>query len=206
MAFIETPRFPDDISYGSAGGPSFKTYVFEGSSGLEQRNITWSEAKHRYDVSHGVKDKTDMDVIRAFFYNVSGRAHGFRFKDWGDYELLNENIGTGDGVVTTFLVTKKYVTGTSTYTRRIFKPISTGFEVRVNGVLKTAGSHYNLTASTGTIVFTAGNIPGVGEAVTVTGEFDVPVRFDTDALASSHDGYLTESWGSIPIIELRLED
>lgn len=202
--FIETPRFPDNISYGSSGGPNFKTWVFEGHSGKEQRNIGWSTSKARYDVSHAVKDKTDMDTLRAWFYSMYGRAYGFRFKDWGDYELTDENIGTGDGTTTVFSITKTYTVGANSYVRRIFKPIAAGFVVKVNGVTKTITTDYTLDATTGKITFTS---PVTNtHAVTVTGEFDVPVRFDVDAFTAAHEGFLMESWSSIGLVELILED
>lgn len=206
MSFVETPRFPDDIAYGSAGGPEFKTFVFEGQSGIEQRHQAWSRHRLRYDVSYGIRDKSDMDTVRAFFYNMKGKATGFRFKDWGDYELVDENIGTGDGSETVFNITKTYTSGSETYVRRIFKPIASGLVVKVAGVTQTLTTDYTVNATTGVITFTAGGTPGMGEAVTVTCEFDVPVRFDTDRLSASHDGYLTESWGSIPLVEIIIED
>ncbi len=43
MAFIET-RFPDDISYGAAGGPGYQTDVVTVNSGAEQRNAAWQDA------------------------------------------------------------------------------------------------------------------------------------------------------------------
>ena len=102
--FIETPRFPENISYGSSGGPGFSTFVFEGHSGVEQRAIQWSRARAKYNASMGIRDKSDMDDVRAFFYNTRGKALGFRFKDWGDYQLDDEEIGTGDGVVADFQI------------------------------------------------------------------------------------------------------
>lgn len=202
MAFIETPRFPDDIAYGSSGGPEFKTFVFEGQSGIEQRHQAWSRHRSRYDVSYGIRDKTDMDTVRAFFYNMKGRANGFRFKDWGDYELTAEQIGTGDTTTTVFPITKTYTSGAQTYVRRIFKPVS-GIQVFVNGVLQTITTHYTIDLTTGIITFVSAP---AAVPITVTGEFDVPVRFDTDVLAASHEGYLTEAWGSIPLVEIIIEE
>lgn len=205
LAFLETPRFPEQISYGSSGGPSFKTFVFEGNSGIEQSTVAWSRARHKYNAQKGITDKDDMDVVRAFFLNVAGRARGFRWKDWGDYELVNANIGTGDGVEDTFRITKKYVTDSLIYTRRIFKPVS-GIQVYVNAVLKTITTDYTIDLATGIITFGGGDIPAAAQAVTVTGEFDVPVRLDTDNLDAAHDGFLIETWGSIPLVELLLEE
>lgn len=207
-SFIETPRFPENISYGSSGGPGFKTFIFEGHSGIEQRNIAWSRARGHWNVAHGVRDKSDMDALRAFFYNAAGRALGFRFKDWGDYELDQEAIGTGDGSNPTFPITKTYSAG-NPYVRRIFKPVSGTLVVRVNSVVQTEGagaSKYQVDYTTGIITFGASAIPAIGHVVDVTGEFDVPVRFDTDQMSAAHDGFLVESWANIPIVELLLEE
>lgn len=54
MAFIET-RFPDDISYGSGGGPEYLTDIVITESGHEKRNIGWAAPRGRYNVAHGVK-------------------------------------------------------------------------------------------------------------------------------------------------------
>jgi uncharacterized protein (TIGR02217 family) len=207
LAFLETPRFPEQISYGSSGGPSFKTFIFEGHSGIEQSAVAWDRARHRYNAQKGITDKDDMDVVRAFFFNLRGRARGFRWKDWADYELVAEQIGVGDGAENQFPITKTYTSGALSYVRRIFKPVS-GIEVRVAGVLKTEGAfdHYTIDLTTGIITFNGGSIPTLGQAVTVTGEFDVPVRLDTDQLDATHDGFLIETWGQIPIVELLLDE
>lgn len=203
--FLETPRFPDDIAEGSGGGPGFKTNVFESHGGEEQRTQVWSLLRGKYDVSYGIRNKEDMDLVRAFFINVRGRALGFRFKDWGDYELVNELIGVGDGVQTVFRLTKTYAGG-NPYVRRIFKPRAETVVVRVAGVTQTLTTDYTLDATTGTITWEAGSIPADTEEVRVDCEFDIAARFDTDAMASVHDGWRTENWASIPIVELKLED
>jgi uncharacterized protein (TIGR02217 family) len=208
-AFLETPRFPENISYGSTGGPMFKTNIFESRSALEQRSIVWSDARATYNVSHGIRDKTDLDTLLAFFYNVSGRACGFRFKDWADYQLTAENIGTGDGANLIFPITRTYTTGANTYVRRIFKPIDTveaPLQVFINGVLQTSPADYTVDLTTGIITFDNLNAPGVGLAVTVTGEFDIPARFDTDHYNASHDGFESGSWGSIPVVEILIDE
>lgn len=201
--FIETPRFSEDISYGSAGGPGFKTFIFEGHSGIEQRSVAWSRAKGKWDVSYGIRDAADMAVVRAFFYNAQGRAVGFRFKDWSDYQATDENIGTANGVTTVFRLTKTYTTGAESYVRRIFKPISGTLTIKVNGVTQTIGVGLTVDYTTGTLTFSSA--PGAGP-VTWSGEFDVPVRFDTDQMNASHEGFQSETWGGIPLVELLLED
>jgi uncharacterized protein (TIGR02217 family) len=204
--FIETPRFDEDIAFGSSGGPRFKTPVFASEGPTEAREQNFTYSRGRWQLDKMTRDTTDMDTIRSFFFNARGKARGFRFKDWADFSMTAENIGTGDGVTTVFKITKKYGTGAYQYTRRIFKPVSATVQVYVNGVLKTLTTHYTLNATTGTITFTGGNTPPLGHAVTVTCEFDVPVRFDTDEMVVSADVYDTQNWKNIPIVEILIDE
>ena len=82
--------FPPSISYGSSGGPRFKTTLFVTDAGYEQRNIDWQAVRHEYDVAHSMRDFDDslnlagIRTLHAFFMARGGRSHGFRFKDWND--------------------------------------------------------------------------------------------------------------------------
>ena len=74
MPSFHEVQFPCDISYGSSGGPEFSTDVVITHSGYEQRNINWSEARARYNVTHGVKTQSQLDVLIAFFRARCGRT------------------------------------------------------------------------------------------------------------------------------------
>jgi uncharacterized protein (TIGR02217 family) len=207
-AFLEV-QMDVNISYGSGGGPGFKTLIFEGHTGLEQRSISWTRAKGKWNVAQGIRNQSDMDTIRKLFYNTSGRAAGFRFKDWGDYQLTNEQIATGDGTTLAFKIIKTYSVTGSSYVRRIFKPVSGTMVVADNATVRTEGAgagKYTVDYTTGIITFDNAIKPANGHAITVSCDFDVPVRFDVDELSSSMDGYLTESWSNIPLVEILLED
>ena len=73
MAFIET-RFPTDIAYGSAGGPEYFTDIVITQSGYEQRNVNWSAAHAKFDISTGIRTREQMAEVIAFF-----RARRFAF-------------------------------------------------------------------------------------------------------------------------------
>jgi uncharacterized protein (TIGR02217 family) len=199
VSFVEI-QFPADISYGSSGGPTFSTDVIEAFSGFEQRNINWSAARARYNVAHGVKTQSQLDELIAFFRARQGKAIGFRFKDWTDYQAVAQNIGTGNGSQTIFQLTKKY-TSSVTVTRVVKKPVNNAtLKVYLNAVLQSSG--FTVNYATGEITFTTA--PGSGVAVTADFEFDVPVRFDTDQLDAAIDDFGTRSWSDIPLVEVRL--
>lgn len=200
MPVIDEIQFPADISYGARGGPEFSTDIVEMFSGKEQRNINWSQSRARYSVSHGVKTPAQLDELIAFFRARQGRAIGFRFKDWTDYQAAGQNLGSGTGALTTFQLVKKYTSGTTTITRPISKPVNNGsLKIYLNAVLQ--GSGYSVNYTTGIVTFTVA--PGAGVVVTADFEFDVPVRFDTDHLDPSIDDFGSRSWESITLIELK---
>ena len=200
MAFIEV-RFPTDIAYGSAGGPEYSTDIVITHGGYEQRNINWSQARARYNVAHGVKTKAQLDTLVAFFRARKGRADGFRFKDWTDYQTTGQVIGTGDGATRTFQLVKSYISGSATEQRIITKPVAGTIKMYFNGTLQST-SLYAADTTTGQITFTTA--PATSVSISADFEFDVPVRFDTDRLAATLDAYGSHSWHDIPIVELRV--
>lgn len=200
MAFVEV-QFPVGISYGSTGGPEFSTDVLELGSGFEQRNVNWALGRHRYNVAHGVRTRTDIDTIRAFFYARQGRAHGFRYKDWADYSGTDEATDptVGDTIETDFQICKNYASGGITYVREIKKPVAGSVTVELDGVPQGAG--WTVDTTTGIITFAAA--PGAGVVVTASFQFDVPVRFDSDFLPVSLQTSDLDNLEDIPIVEVK---
>ncbi|UTC29070.1 hypothetical protein MARCHEWKA_05610 [Brevundimonas phage vB_BpoS-Marchewka] len=208
MAFHEV-LFPTEISYGSSGGPKFKTTIFTADSGYEQRNIDWSMTRAEYDVSHGIKSQEQMDELTAFFYARRGRAFGFRFKDYNDFRLKQQVIALGDGVQTEFQIIKTYndqnpaTAQNYVYQRKLYKIAwNTVAGVKMGAAVQVQGVDYTIDHDTGKIIFA---VPPLNTAPIMIGaaEFHVPVRFDTDHLDSTHEFWLTQSWSSIPLVEVR---
>lgn len=198
MSFVEI-QFPPDISYGSSGGPLYTTDIVITAGGHEQRNVQWEQARARYNVAHGVKTKVQLEQLIAFFRARKGRAYGFRFKDWTDYQLTNQVIGVGNGIKTAFQLTKTYSSGGVDESRNIRKPVSGTVLVKVDGVAVTSG--VSISTATGIVTFTTA--PALGRTITASAEFDVPVRFDTDRLSATLEDYGVHSWMDIPLIEVR---
>lgn len=291
MAFIETPRFPEAISRGASGGPGYQTDVVVVANGNEKRNINWPLGRARYDVSHGVRTQAQMDVLVAFFRSMKGRGHGFRFKDWSDFQCTAAQgvLGTGNGTGgPTYQLGKVYAAGALNEIRSIQKPVAGQVAVQRNGSPVTIGSaagNIGIDTTTGIVTFvadaqsaatsitvgatttvvlstnpgpivagqrlwlsgfggagaalvnnlahtvnsvsgsgpftfvlatnTAGatitlgsglgrDFPQVADALTWSGQFDVPVRFDTDQMAVSIESFQLYAWGQIPLVEIRV--
>ena len=190
MAFYEY-QFPTDISYGAMGGAGYSTDVVVINSGFEQRNVNWAASRYAFDVSHGVKTQSQLNALIAFFRVMKGRAHGFRFKDWSDFEVTGSDGFFTTLTATTFQMKKRYTTGATAEYRDIKKPV-TGTIVITGGVSPV------INYTTGIVTVSSGT------PTAWTGQFDVPCRFDTDQMKSTIENYGAYTWDSVPIVEVRV--
>ncbi len=287
QSFIESPRFPEDISYGASGGPKFNTDVIIVQSGFEKRNINWIDSIHEYDVAHGLKTPYQIQDLKKFFLTVKGRGIPFRFKDWADFQTLQSDgiFDNGidikyDGTSKLYLFKKYQLQTNDLYYRRINKPAFTTVKIYKNNVLLVENTNYTIDYANGFINILTPNksltITAISKAIeavvtstnhgltvndkvsfsgvvgmveinnlkaTVTsvidlnnftvninstlfttytsgglvkmflaqsdilewsGEFDVPVRFNTDSMKVNIDDYNVYSWGQIPVVEVRI--
>jgi uncharacterized protein (TIGR02217 family) len=212
MLFHET-RFPTAISKASQGGPERRTDVVTLGSGFEERNARWADSRRSYNAGYGVRSLDDLHAVIAFFEERRGRLTGFRWRDHADWKscppsqtpaATDQRIATGDGVTATFQLTKAYGTSFAPWTRTISKPVAGTVLVAVDGVAQSATANFALDPSTGKITFLPGHLPASGAAITTGFEFDVPVRFDTDKLDISLQGFAHGAIPHIPILEVRL--
>lgn len=124
-------------------------------SGKSQIRDVWGRTRFIADCPHEVR-KDDAELLMAFWR--ANRVLAFDFFDALEGYFPDESIGTGTGAETTFTVPAKETSD------RV---------VKVAGVTKTEGVHYNISVGTGAvgqdrIIFTGGNIPANGAAITMT--------------------------------------
>jgi uncharacterized protein (TIGR02217 family) len=112
---------------------------------------------------------------------------------------IDQAIGTGDGTTTAFQLVKRYASGSQTWTRAIAKPVAGTVRIALGGVEQPSG--WSVDTTTGIVTFSTA--PSSGVAITAGFEFDVPVRFDTDALDVTLDLERLGSITSIPLLEIR---
>lgn len=195
---IDNVRLPEDVERGAVGGPLFNTALVTLDGGYEQSQQNWSIPRRAWQIGYGIQTREDYSEVMAFFMSRRGRARGFRFKDWSDYQITDQIIGTGDGTEDQFQIYKRYDDSILPFDRPITQVVSGTLTVTLNG---TPTVTYALLAG-GIIDFTSP--PGAGVVIRVTCEFDVPVRFDNDQMTI--DLVWSEA-GSIPaigIIEVRV--
>lgn len=184
-----------------SGGPEYANTYVSNAAGFTKVNIDRFDAIRRYRVDYSALDDTMYQRLMKLHIVNFGGAIGFRFKDWTDYFASADGtpcnplgglmqFGTGNGVKTTFPLTKTYTLGSRTFTRQIIKPVAGGLahDTRANtvkiykdAVEQTSGVTVN--SATGIVTFTAA--PANNTVLAWTGEFDVPVRFGADYFAGS---------------------
>ena len=196
MAFIETPRFPDDIAVYGVGGRGFNTVIVETFGGNEYRNSAWAQARGAWDISAALRVTNpsiatyNFNLLRDFFMVARGRFNAFRFKDFKDYK--DDAGGVLVGLTgTTFQMYKTYTAGSTTYTQIIQKPKSAT-------VVVTGGSTPVVDYTTGIVTVASGT------PASWRGEFDIPARFEMDMPSAGLDssGALYD-WQSMKIVEVR---
>jgi uncharacterized protein (TIGR02217 family) len=209
--FHET-RFPTAISRAATGGPERRTDVVVLGSGAEERNARWADSRRSWNAGWGVKSLDDLHAVIAFFEERRGRLIGFRWRDPTDFKscppestptALDQLIGAGDGTTFAFQLAKTYGSAFNPWTRTITKPVAGTVAVAVGGVVQTPAIAYTVDHATGLVTFEPGHIPAAAQPITAGFEFDVPVRFDTDRLEISLQGFRHGAIPSIPVVEIR---
>jgi uncharacterized protein (TIGR02217 family) len=216
VSFVDQ-RFPTDISRDAEWEIQFATEVVRLDAGTEQRNQLWDYPLHLADLGSAARKGDRMEVIRNHFYAMAGRAHSFRVKNWHDFKscdpeqsladtdqlMYQENDvsqAVGDGVETDFWLAKTYTLGAQSSVRLITKAVSGSVVVSLDSVSQPTGWSLVQVGDHYLVRFTAA--PGVGVVPRAGFEFDLEMRFDTDALRWRG---ISAEWleARIPLVELK---
>ena len=198
--------FPVPVARGARVTTRRQTEIVTLGSGHEERNARWRLAKRTYDAGGGLRSLADLLAVQRFFEARMGRLHAFRFRDPLDHAsgpvgsapgAQDQALGIGDGTTRTFALTQG---GGGSPSRPILLPVAGSVAVAIDGTPTTAFS----VAANGSVTFDAP--PMEGAAITAGFLFDVPVRFDTDALDIDLTAFRAGSLPSIPLIEVFLAE
>ena len=199
MSFDEV-RLPTKIEFGARGGPRFRTEVVVLGSGHEQRNAEWSATRVRWDIAPGIQSAADLEAITAFWYARQGRLRGFRFKDHTDFAATGQVlISAVAGGETSAQLVRGYASGGQVHSRTITKPVAGSVQLYLDGAPLAS----SVDTATGIVSFAV--LPGGSPSAVLSAdfEFDVPVRFDTDALEIRQVTHARDAVQSLPIVEIR---
>lgn len=203
-------RFPLDVARGARGGPERQTQIVTLASGREVRNSRWAHSRRRYDAGIGVRGLDALAAVVSFFEERRGRLYGFRWRDRLDWKscppsqepaATDQVIGVGDGAAATFQLCKAYGSGPSAYSRTIGKPCDGTVLIALDGVAQAAES-FTCDSTTGRVTFAPGSIPPPAAVISTGFAFDVPVRFDTDAIEVDLSAFEAGEIPRIPVVEI----
>jgi uncharacterized protein (TIGR02217 family) len=210
MAYLDI-LFPEGISAGCSVLPRFNNTIVRGLSGERDVQINWDAPLRRWDVSHVVKDRTRLAEFIDFWMTVRGDAYTFKFWDPSDFEVgtayVNDEIayvgstqiGTGNGVSTTFQLVKKYGGAVNPLVRPISKPIAGTVKIYVNGVEKTSGVAIDYL--TGVVTLTPA--PPNTHPVAWAGHFYCEASFENPDVLFRLDSPQVGEWVNITLGEER---
>ncbi|KPF63001.1 DUF2460 domain-containing protein [Porphyrobacter sp. AAP60] len=205
MDSFDNVLYPFALGRNASVAPEFSTSIAVTASGHERRNSLWSDARLHFDVGAGIRSEAELSDLVAFFRARRGPARGFRLMDPFDHSsngmtgaptMLDQLIGTGDGLRADFQLTKAYGPA-EPQMRPITRPRPESLLVSVGGAATTA---WTLTEK-GVLRLLAA--PPAGAEVRAGFLFDVPVRFAEDRLDISAVNFAAGEAPSIPLIELR---
>lgn len=187
MGFVET-RIPLKIHPGSGGSLKLADERVILRSGWDHVNRYWEQELRTWDLRRQILTEAQYLELLSFFLAVAnGRSNGFRARDLSDYRVpdaYNSERSLCQAISDTqFQLVKRYASDGQTWTRTIKKPVAGTVQLYVDEVFQPDG--YTVDYSSGIITFDA----APGTTPTAQFEFDVPVKFETNELPHSWEGF-----------------
>lgn len=195
------------VAGGALGGPTYSnTMARNAQTGIRKVNIGRFDFQQEWNIQTDKLTPTDLLYLMNFWGGGYGSGYGFRAVIVSDFYMVDEVIGTGNGVQVAFPIIKTYLRpgANHSYARRIIKPVVTTL-LSVGGVAlfepngtttrvipTERGQGLGMPAftvklnSTPTTAYTVDNTTGIitmtappagGVSVKVSCEFDTPTRF-----------------------------
>lgn len=157
--------------------PRFATQVQQAASGVSVRNALMQYPIWEFELTFEFLRSdvnAEYQTLLGFFLQRQGGFDTFLFKDADDYQVTGGTLGTADGVTTQFDF-KRTLGG---FAEKVGQ-VDTGATINVydNGVLKTAGTDYNVVLPNHVVFVTA---PTSGHTITADFQFFFNCRFQAD--------------------------
>lgn len=221
--FIERPRFELLRGWLYDPQPEYVVRINPRGNFGEKRNLDTVYPRVRIPVTIPRERVADIPLIRRWYHVARSRAVGFRVQDPTDYLSTEIGFDAGDGTYpqptaldqplveapegsgARFQMFRQYVIGEGSFVhtqeRPIYKPVAGTIKVANELAQEQAENRWSLDDTTGIITIGPGF---VGTPTTWGGQFDIPVRFDSELPLHVEDFRLDEV--TFELIELRDED
>lgn len=180
MAFVEE-RLLDNVAYGFRGGPTWHTNMRKLRNGSRVAEAIRSRPLYRFVAPYQDIDRGDHKLVIQAYNACQGMAHSFRFKDWSDFEAEDQFVAIATGAPQTVQLKKYYTFGSLVTERKILKLVAGTYGL----FAITPPTGVSFDANTGMVTFTG----TIGQTITWSGEFDVPVHFGNDEMMWDYSNF-----------------
>lgn len=175
--------------------PKWSTDIQTVDSGAERVNQRWSDPLRTFIFPDAIREHDTFEEIYSLWLTMRGPYYTFAFSDPLDFAsvplelpnvaptigFLDQSLGTGDGFTKTFQLTKTYTSGSESYTRDIYHPVTSSVLIGFDGANVDTLSPtpiWSVDRNTGVVTFETA--PASGVVITAGFYFDVEVRFSSD--------------------------
>ena len=181
MSF-DNVRLPLDIERGVKVAPQFAVSKVRLANGFSRSLLRQNFPAREWNISYGLQNLTGaasnegLLAIYNFYLARGGTLNSFRMRDWLDYQIVQEVIGTGDNIEYQYQIIKTYTDfGSFIRAQDITKPSNdagdTVTTVRVNAVAQTETTDFDIDYTSGIMTFLAAgsNVPVADATMSSTG-------------------------------------
>ena len=142
------------------------------SSGGEYRNAAWKYKKMKFSASYALLTREAQEEIASAFYAANGPLYLFRYRDYGDFRVVDSPLTVNAGTTDAVQLTKRYTFGPA-HADRMLQAVT-------KATVKDADDNaISGTLDTALGLFTPDSAWPAG-VITWSGIFDVWVRFASD--------------------------
>jgi uncharacterized protein (TIGR02217 family) len=182
----------------------FQTTIQTLLGGYEDRNQDWPTGLWHCQIELKNRPLSEIQTFINLEAGRRGAARAFLVKHPVYHTLTDENIGTGDGVTAAFQARQLFTDTVNPYYHYWYS--LTNLVVKVAGVTKVLTTDY--TETDGLITFGGGDIPSAAQAVTISCNPYIRMRFAEDGnqiILPIGPGVTTPfaSTGSVHLMEVR---
>ena len=173
------PTLPG-LSWGLTKTPAFNTRIQAAVSGYEVRSMLRANPMWRFSLSYDflngkrVAGQSQLDQLMGFFQRHRGAYDSFLYEEINDKAVVDHIFAAGTGTTRDFQLVR--VLGGFAEALTNINQIT---NIKINGVLKTPGTDYSVSAR-GVVSFV--NAPPNGASIMWTGSYFFRARFADDHL------------------------
>lgn len=180
MSFADI-AFPFEVRTLNAT-PAWPVDIIKLGGGGEQRILLQGDSRRHYEFNFPHILLSRVREFYEFFNARRAQTHSFKIVDKTLWRATGEPLGTGGGVDSTNQLIIDEGDATNSYIREVYLPKSGTVHIFAGVTEKTQGVDWTLNYNgvNGGLVTWLTSVSG--QTLTWTGEFYIPVRFDTGSL------------------------